>query len=277
MDRFYLRCVAAQKKIKKADGDAPLVWLVELGAGESGRAAELIALGYRVVGGPWSSPEIIRKKSALPSAVVIDLSRNPSTGRDIAVAMRSHRALLNVPFLVLEGGPESVAVVKKLLPDAIETTWRRIRASLLRALANPPSGARKLSVFAAYEGKPLAEKLGIKPGSIVAALNPPDGFQATLGTLPDGARIDQDTTASRDLTLWFVRSTKELTGVIVKMKPHAASGRLWIIWRKGAGSGAESALNQKTVREAALARGLVDFKISRIDDEWAGLRFTIRK
>jgi len=72
-----------------------------------------------------------------------------------------------------------------------------------------------------------------------------------------------------------VHSTDGLTGGTAKMKPHAASGRLWIIWRKGAS--AKSSVNQLSIRKAALANGLVDFRISRIDDEWAGLRFTIRK
>jgi hypothetical protein len=191
-----------------------------------------------------------------------------------ALGYRLVRELLNIPFIIVGGATDSVAAVKKLLPDAIETTWRRIRAALLRARAHPPSGGRKLSVFAAYEGKPLAEKLGIKAGAIVAMVNAPPGFRATLGKLPDGAQIQAGARA-RDLTLWFVRSTKELTSRIDRMKPHAASGRLGIIWRKGAI--AESALNQNTIRRVALAIRLVDFRISRIDDEWDGMRFTIRK
>ena len=254
---------------------APTVWLVCPGD-ESKRASALTALGYRVVGGPWNSAEIIRKKSALPAAVVIDLSRSPSSGRDNAVAMRAHRGLLSVPFLLVEGAPAAVAAVKKLLPDASETTWRRIRTSLVAALASPATGGRKLSVFAAYEGKPLAEKLGIKTGTVVATANPPSKLSAMLGSLPPGAKIHKGHAArARDLTLWFVRSDSELTERILEMKPHAASGRLWVLWRKGAA--AESSLNQKTVRAVGLANGLVDFKITRVDDEWAGLRFTIRK
>jgi hypothetical protein len=269
--------VVAQKKSNVKNDRSPVVWLVHPGAGESHRVTELVGQGYRVVGGPWSSPAIIRRKAALPSAVVIDLSRSPSAGRDIAVAMRSNRELLKVPFMLVEGAPPVVAAIKKLLPDAVETTWRRIRASLLKASASPPSGGRKLSVFAAYQDKPLTEKLGIKPGFAVVATNQPRGFTATLGALPDGARIDENPASARDLTLWFVGSMAELTTQIVKMKPHAASGRLWIIWRKGAVANSDPPLNQKTVRAAALDRGLVDFKITRIDAEWAGLRFTIRK
>jgi hypothetical protein len=210
---------------------APTIWLVCPGGDEKARVSELTALGYRVVGGPWSSAEIVRKKSALPGAVVIDLSRSPSSGRDNAVAMRSNRELVTVPFILIEGTSSAVATVKKLLPDAIETTWRRIRTSLVGALANPSTGGRKLSVFAAYEGKPLAEKLGIRSATVVATINPPSGFRATLGPLPAGAKIHSDGARTRDLTLWFVGSFSELSARIGEMKPHAASGRLWILWR----------------------------------------------
>ncbi len=257
--------------MKRKNDDVPIVWLVHPGAGESTRAAELGALGYRVVGGPWSSPAIIRKKAELPCAVVIDLSRSPSTGRDTAAAMRSHSSLVKVPFILVEGAADKIATITRLLPDAIATTWPRIAAAIMKARAKPPSGGKQLSVFAAYEGKPLADKLGIKPGTIVASVNAPPSFRVTLGTLPDGAKIHTGA-SSRDLTLWFVRANDELRDRIVAMKPHAASGRLWIIWRKGA-----ETLNQNIIRKAALDAGMVDFRITRFDEEWSGLRFTIRK
>lgn len=257
--------------MKRKNDDAQIVWLVHPGAGESTRTAELTALGYRVVGGPWNGPTIIRKKAEPPCAVVIDLSRNPSTGRDIAVAMRSHTALVPIPFILLEGAGDKLAAITKLLPDAIATTWPRIGATLTKARAKPLSGGKKLSVFAAYEGKSLTEKLGIKAHTTVATVNAPSGFRATLGSLPEGARIHRGT-SSRDLTLWFVSTAEELRDHIGAMKPHAASGRLWINWRKG-----DASLNQLTVRKVAMDAGLVDFRISRIDAEWSGLRFTIRK
>jgi hypothetical protein len=262
------------KETATRGGDKPLLWLVYAGADESARVAELSALGYCVEAGRWSSPEIIRKKAELPCAAVVDLSRSPSSGRDIAVAMRLNRELVSVAFIFIDGAPDRIAAIKALLPDAIETTWLGIRDALIKARANPPIGGRKLSVFAAYENKPLAEKLGIKAGATVALVNPPATFRATLGLLPEGAKIHH-TAKPRDLTLWFVRSNDELIGEIAGMKPHAASGRLWIIWRKGAV--AASSLNQNTIRKLVLANGLVDFRISRIDDEWAGLRVTIRK
>ena len=67
--------MAVRNKVKNTNSDVPLVWLVHPGAGESKREAELNALGYRVLTGPWNSREIARKKAKPPCAVVVDLSR----------------------------------------------------------------------------------------------------------------------------------------------------------------------------------------------------------
>ena len=256
----------------------PPVWLVH--ADEAGGAAcakKLAGLGYRAEWRRWSSPEIARAKADPPAAVLIDLSRTPSVGRDVAIAMRSHRALLAVPFLLVNGAPEVVANLKKFLPDAVLSDRRRIGTSLAGVLKRQPRGARLLSVFAAYESAPLAKKLGIKTGSIVAVRDAPRGLQAKLGELPAGAKLIAHRKAPRDLTLWFVHSRAVLAGEMSAMQQHAGSGALWILWNKNTPSDADIRLTQLTVRKAGLDAGLVDFKITRIDDDWAGLRFTVRK
>ncbi|MBV8137272.1 MAG: hypothetical protein JO121_16830 [Deltaproteobacteria bacterium] len=61
------------------------------------------------------------------------------------------------------------------------------------------------------------------------------------------------------------------------MKRHASSGALWILWNKNTSSESDIRLTQLSVRKAGLDAGLVDFKITRVDEDWAGLRFTVRK
>ena len=78
-----------------------------------------------------------------------------------------------------------------------------------------------------------------------------------------------------DLTLWFVRNRSELEDDIERMGRFAEGGGLWIIWPKQS-SGVGADVTQLTVRRAGLDSGLVDFKISKIDDTWSGLRFTRR-
>ena len=255
-----------------------MVWLVH--ADEAAGAAcakELAGLGYRAEWRRWSSPEIARAKLDPPAAVLIDLSRTPSVGRDVAIAMRTHRALLAVPFLLVDGAPEVVANLKKFLPDAVLSDRRRIKTGLAGVLKRQPHGARLLSVFAAYEGASLAKKLGIKTGSIVAVRDAPRGLKTRLGEMPAGARLIAHGKAPRDLTMWFVHSNDVLIGEMSAMKQHASSGALWILWNKNASSDAKIRVTQLTVRKAGLEAGLVDFKIVRVDDDWAGLRFTVRK
>ena len=254
------------------------MWLVHADdAAGASCAKDLAAVGYRVVRRRWSSPEIGRAKVNLPGAVLIDLSRTPSVGRDVAIAMRSHRALLAVPFLLVDGAPEVVANLRKFLPDAVGTDKRRIKTSLAGVLKKQPHGARLLSVFAAYESAPLAKKLGIKAGSVVAIRDAPRGVRAKLGELPAGAKLIVHGKARRDLTMWFVHSHDVLAAEMPAMRQHASSGALWILWNKNASTHAQARVTQLTVRKAGLDAGLVDFKITRVDDDWAGLRFTLRK
>jgi len=257
---------------------ARTVWLVHPNEAEAAaREAQLAAIGCRVIYKRWSSPDIVRAKAAPPAAVVVDLSKTPSIGRDVAIAMRSHRALLSVPFILAGGSPDAVAGVRKFLPDAVESAWPRIATTMRDALKRPPSGARLLSVFSAYVGTPLPKKLGIKAGSIVAVRNAPRGLRATLGELPDGAKISAHGNRPRNLTLWFAHSPHELERELAGMKKYAPSGGLWIFWRKKPPGDDPARLTQPIVRKAGLDSGLVDFKITRFDEDWAGLRFTKRK
>lgn len=260
------------------DKRKPLLWLVHSHPAEAAdRKRQLELTGYRVVWERWSSPKIIAAKRTPPAAVVIDLSRTPSVGRDTAIAMRSHRALLTVPVVLVGGTLETVAAVKKFLPDAVASEWARIKTALSGAIRKQPPGARLLSVFAAYEATPLAAKLGIKAGGIVALRDAPRGIRAKLGELPSGVKLKIHGRSPRNLTMWFAHSHEALLREMKSMKQHAASGALWILWNKNADGKGAMKLTQLVVRKAGLDAGLVDFKITRIDDDWSGLRFTIRK
>ena len=132
------------------------------------------------------------------------------------------------------------------------------------------------SVFAAYAGTPLPKKLGIKANSAVALVGAAEGFEETLGELPEGVVVHRDTEDQPDLTLWFAKSREELGRRIEEMGAFADKGGLWIVWAKKS-SGIVSDLSQAAVREVGLAAGLVDFKVCAIDETWSGLRFTQRK
>ncbi|HXN87448.1 MAG TPA: hypothetical protein VN867_15345 [Candidatus Binataceae bacterium] len=242
------------------------------------RVHQLTVAGYEAAHElPWNPAAEKRLRADPPDAVVIDLTRLPSQGRDWGIALRSYESMLRVPLLFVEGDASNHERIRKLVPDAIFTEWTRIVTALRSAIANPPRDAVKLkSRFAGYADTPLAKKLGIDAGSVVALIDAPTTIDNTLGELPKGALLLKNPRGSRSLTMWFVTSRSDLMKRIAKMTPFGAKGGLWIIWPK-IGAGIATDLNQIIVRKAGLDAGLVDFRISRIDATWAGLRFTIRK
>jgi DNA-binding response OmpR family regulator len=103
------------------------------------RADEIRTAGYDVVCEPLDQAGLRALRENPPSAVVVDLSRVPSQGRDVALGIRKYKATRHVPLVFVEGDPEKVSRIKELLPDAVYTTWSRIPNSLKRAIAHPPA------------------------------------------------------------------------------------------------------------------------------------------
>jgi hypothetical protein len=241
------------------------------------KIAKLRAAGYEV-----DCPEI--KPGALrdwrdnpPAAFVIDLSRMPLQGRDVAIALRVYKTTRNTPLVFVEGEPEKVERIKVNLPDAVYTSWSRIRGSLKTAIAKPPpSPVVPASNLAGYSGTPLPKKLGVKPNSTLALVGAPKDFVETLGELPEGVKLKKRADAACDLIIWFVRMRAELYDRIKEMGELTGAGGLWIVWPKQA-SGVASDMTQNVVRETGLASGLVDYKVCAIDATWSGLKFARRK
>ncbi len=241
------------------------------------RAAKLAEAGYQVVFKALEPPELKAIKRNPPDAMVIDLSRLPSHGRDWALFLRKQKATRHIPLVFAGGDPEKVSRIRELVPDAVYTSWSRIRGSVKEALANPPRHpVVPESTLAGYSGTPLPKKLGIKPGSVVLLAGAPEDFPATLGKLPAGAVLHREARRRSDLIIWFVKSRKTLQGRIRRMGDLAGAGGLWIAWPKGS-SGEKTDLNQMIARKIGLAAGLVDYKICSIDATWSGLRFTKKK
>ena len=239
---------------------------------------DLRADGLEIVHAPKPGPNLRRALSTNPPvAVVIDLDRSPSVGRDVALAIRLRAATRRVPLVFAGGEPDSVARTRTLLPDAVYTSWSRVRSALKSAIARPPrTPAAPASLLAGYSGTPLPRKLCIKPGTRVILAGAPKDFRKTLGELPDGARLRNDAQGPCDLILWFTRSRLELRGGIARMAARLEHGSMWLIWPKQT-SRMASDLTQQEVRETGLAAGLVDYKVCAVDRDWSGLLFTRRK
>jgi hypothetical protein len=112
---------------------------------------------------------------------------------------------------------------------------------------------------AGYSGTPLVKKLGLRPGMRVAFLEAPDGFEGTLGALPDGV----------------VAGTR-LGGHKELKRAVAPDGMVWVAWPKRA-SGVATDVTEDVIRDVVLPTGLVDVKVCAIDDTWSGLKLVLRK
>ena len=121
---------------------------------------------------------------------------------------------------------------------------------------------------------PQLRKLGIVPGARWSVVGADPGWR--FETAPDAA--DEVAAASpADVVVVFVRAAAELEPAIVENEQRVfPAGALWIAWpRKAAGH--LSDLGDAVVREAALARRLVDVKVAALDHDWSALKLVWRR
>ena len=127
-----------------------------------------------------------------------------------------------------------------------------------------------------YSGKPLASKMGIKSGQRIIILHAPDGYDATLGMLPDAVEIVHKLEGTFDLIQYFTteRAVYERDFPILR-DALVTAGMLWVCWPKKAAKMATD-LDDNLVRTIGLANGLVDVKVIAVDERWSGLKFVRR-
>jgi hypothetical protein len=134
----------------------------------------------------------------------------------------------------------------------------------------------KPAAVAGYSGKPLVEKLGIRPGYRISIANAPGQFLRLLGRLPEGVVLLAGRASGLDVLHLFVVDGGQLTEAFPRAKQRIKpDGMLWVSWPKQT-SGLKSDLNENTVREIGLAHGLVDVKVAAIDLDWSALKFVYR-
>jgi len=149
-------------------------------------AAELRRAGFEVDASPFAPPQMRQLNKSVPAAIIIDLSRLPSQGRDAGLFLRQVKATRRIPLVFVDGDAGKVAPIRRILPDATYTVWPRIAAAIRHAVRRRVETPVVPGVFAGYAGVPLGRKLGIKPNSVVALVDAPARFEAQLRPLPGG-------------------------------------------------------------------------------------------
>ncbi len=143
------------------------------------------------------------------------------------------------------------------------------------AAPRTPRAGRKVAMprapRAGYSGRPLHDKLGVKPGATVAALGLDDerGFLAELSERAAAvhtARPPKDA----DMVVFRAEAEGDLARLATLERTIRRDGAIWVVWPKG-----RPALKEDHVRAAALKVGLVDVKVCAFSETLSALKLMV--
>lgn len=125
-----------------------------------------------------------------------------------------------------------------------------------------------------YSGKPLYQKLGLKPGMTCLPIRPPEHF----GQLIQGAEgvrfIKRD--APSECVHVFCRRKRHVPPLFSRaLRSVKEGGMIWMSWPKKSSS-LYVDLTEQNFRDHILPLGWVDVKVCAVDADWSGLKFLMR-
>src|SRR5262245_49320142 len=107
--------------------------------------------------------------------------------------------------------------------------------------------------MAGYSGTPLAQKLGVVPGSRLAVLGAPEGFE--IEDLPGGVQPLHEAQGPLDVVVSFHAERADFAAQLpALLEALDVAGGLWIAWPKKA-SKMPTDITEDVVREVALPTG----------------------
>jgi CheY-like chemotaxis protein len=211
-----------------------------------------------------------------PQAFVVDLSRLPARGREIAIALRQSPATRCVPLIFCDGAPEKIEETRAFLPDAIYCEFSKLRGALRQALSAPPlEVAIPVAMMQRYAARTTAQKLGIEAGCIVSIVDSPRDVLAVLGDLPPGVEFTEDERSPAAVVLCFVHDLPTLQARMSELRSRARTAKLWFCWRKG--KSAAGGVSDTSIRATGISLGLVDYKVCSLNPVWSGMLFARRR
>tara|TARA_B100001179_G_C18519862_1_gene372285 strand:- start:176 stop:580 length:405 start_codon:yes stop_codon:yes gene_type:complete len=125
-----------------------------------------------------------------------------------------------------------------------------------------------------YSGKPLYQKLGMKPGMRVLPINPPSHYHELI----DGAEgVEFVSAGPAEMVHLFCANRGELEASVgLALGQVVEGGMLWISWPKKS-SKLFVDLTEDDLRTLVLPTGWVDVKVCAVDADWSALKFLKRK
>lgn len=128
---------------------------------------------------------------------------------------------------------------------------------------------------AGYSGKPLYQKLGIKPGMRCLIVRPPAHYPDLLIGV-EGAQFFSRATPA-DFVHVFCRRRKDVAPLFDRaLKSIVTGGMIWVSWPKKS-SPLYQDLTEQHFRDHVLPLGWVDVKVCAVDQDWSGLKFLKRR
>ncbi len=128
--------------------------------------------------------------------------------------------------------------------------------------------------------KSVAQKLLIKPGQQVRAVNPPQDLLQLLGSLPDDTSLLTDSAAphtllSADVLLFFANNRTDLQTLLPGLRAALPPGGiLWVAYHKGT-SPVHTDINRDSINAYAKTINLQGVSMITINEDWAALRLKV--
>lgn len=127
-----------------------------------------------------------------------------------------------------------------------------------------------------YSGKPLYQKLGLKPGMRCLIVAAPATYRALVDDA-EGVRFLKSSRSPVDAVHLFCPLATGLSGKAEKaISALVPGGMLWVSWPKKS-SPLFRDLTEDQVRAAILPMGWVDTKVCAVNDDWSALKFLKRR
>jgi hypothetical protein len=117
--------------------------------------------------------------------------------------------------------------------------------------------------------KPLLDKLGVRPGMLVAVLDVDDSeFDAQLAErVPHG-----DDPRDADIVFFAANEPGDMARLATLKGQIKRDGAVWVVYRKG-----RRDFNENDILRLGLESGMVDVKVVRFSDTHTATKFVIRK
>src|SRR5436190_7559074 len=123
----------------------------------------------------------------------------------------------------------SVADHAKFIPGTNNFLASRIGAGKMQSV---PRSVKHFTM-AGYSETPLAQKLGIKPGTIVVAINVPENYRKLLEPIPSGVNFaTRPVDNTRFVHLFATRRSELATQLSILRRKIAEDAALWVSWPK---------------------------------------------